>query len=385
MKFNNILILSSTEWHAPWTRRQQFSLLWAENSSRVLFVEPPYSLTTMLRFPEKSLSFSFNYKLNEIQKNIWVTSPPTLLPFYSRSKTINCINQHILTQIVNKIIYKINLGNPLIFICHPLFVKALKNLRYQFLVYDCADEFSAYPRASQKLIKSLEKRLLNLADAVWVSASGLFEARKELNMNTFLVPNGVNFERFANSIYDNEICPVDLREIERPRVGFVGSVYEWIDLDLIKYAAQRRKNWHFVFVGYVRRNIDSHFLTGFNNLHFLGPKRYEDIPSYVKSFDVCIAPFKQNMLTQTVNPLKVYEYLAAGKPVVTTPMAELQKINDVLYIADTQEKFLSYIELAIKEDSSEKILSRREVAKRFDWHRIFCNASKQLLSLMDKG
>lgn len=205
------------------------------------------------------------------------------------------------------------------------------------VLYYCVDdhaEFTGYDR--QQVLRD-EEDLCRRADLVVTSSTALQEAKRAWNPNTILVPHGVDYEHFSRALSNNLPTPPDIAEIPHPRLGFFGLIRDWVDLDLLAEVARRRPDWHIVMLG--DATVDLTPYRALPNIHFLGRKPYEQLPAYCKQFDVGLIPFKINALTRAVNPIKLREYLAAGLPVVSTPLPDVQLYGDTIHVAKTSDEF----------------------------------------------
>jgi hypothetical protein len=156
--------------------------------------------------------------------------------------------------------------------------------------------------------------------------------------------------------------------IQRPILGFTGAMQHCIDYDLVAYAAHKHPEWSFVFIGAPLPGVDTSVLNGISNVHLLGKKPYKDMINYLAYFDVCLNIFREGDLSKDVSPLKFYEYLVTGKPIVSTPQPEqVQDFADVVYIASSPDEFVEKCEAAIREKSNWHIQRRRELGKACSW------------------
>jgi hypothetical protein len=161
-------------------------------------------------------------------------------------------------------------------------------------------------------------------------------------------------------------CPEDLVGIRKPLLGYFGEMAHWFDFSLIYDIALRHPEWTFALIGAVHVAVDKKLL-GLPNVRFLGRKDYAKLPAYLSQFEVCLLPFKINALTSAVNPVKLYEYLAAGKPVVSTPLKEVLRYQKVVEIAD-RTKFADAIELAlVTSRDPQRVFERQQVAQQNTW------------------
>jgi glycosyltransferase involved in cell wall biosynthesis len=199
------------------------------------------------------------------------------------------------------------------------------SLNEEQIIYYCVDEYSAFTGVDSDAIKSLEEQLLRQAQLVIVSAERLHASRARINPRTVVVRHGVDYSHFRGALDPSTEIPGDIANLPRPILGFFGLVADWIDLDLLARIAGRFSSGSLVILGKVTTDVSS--LSRISNVHFLGQKPYADLPAYCKAFDVALMPFKINELTLAANPLKVREYLAAGLPVVSTPVPEVEAVG----------------------------------------------------------
>ena len=237
----------------------------------------------------------------------------------------------------------------------------LKDLFDARVVYDCMDDWqnwTAEPRIGDFSL-SEELELVKECDVLLVSARHFYERHKAAGVNPLLVRNGADFGFFASSPLSHL-----LEDFARPIVGYYGAIADWFDLELVAKVAETRPEYTFVIIGHVH-HVDVSCLQTLPNVHFLGEKNYREIPRYLVDFDVCLIPFKLNNLTKAVDPVKLYEYLSLGKPVVATDMSELPHDDqDLLYIGMGVDDFVSKVDLAVAEAAGEngEIKKQRRIA-----------------------
>ncbi len=198
-------------------------------------------------------------------------------------------------------------------------------------VYYCVDDHSQFTGYNRQQVLRDEAELCQRADLVVTTSMALQEARQPHNPNTILVPHGVDYDHFSRAFKEDLPAPADIAAIPHPRLGFFGLIRDWVDLDLLAEVARRRPEWHIVLVG--DSTVDLSPYRSLPNMHFLGRKPYADLPAYCRQFDVGLIPFKINDLTRAVNPIKLREYLAAGLPVVSTPLPEVKLYEETVEIA----------------------------------------------------
>jgi glycosyltransferase involved in cell wall biosynthesis len=217
---------------------------------------------------------------------------------------------------------------------------------------------------------SKERKVLKRADLVLVTARSLLTKRLAFNENTHFVSNGVDYALFANAHHVKGKLPDRLRNLPRPIAGFMGLITYWLDEDLLHRFCQAWSG-SVVFIGPCENQDIVTSLSSNRNFHYLGavPRRSDLIP-YVGNFDVCLVPFKRTDLTTRMNPLKVYEYLAAGKPVVSVDLPELRELQDVVALATSESEFIRQAEAAVKHDSETAVQRRMAVARMYSWESL---------------
>ena len=380
LKGENIICVSLHGWDTLWSRIQPLMSLLADNGNQVLFVEPIPSLVTAILFPEyRVLRAGFTTKVTKVQEGLHVLTPPMLLPFASRSDFVCRMNQSILRRIINSWLEKLEFGDPILWTYSPYSIHLAGKLGEKAVVYDCTDERTANPLVSKKLIRSLEIRLMQRADLVFVTAHGLLERKRTFNPCTYLAPNGVDFLHFNQAWSRNLAMPEDIKDLSRPILGFVGAIAYWVDLDLIEFVARARPDWSVVMVGPLRTGMNIGRFRNLSNVRFVGKKDWTVLPRYLRAFDVCLSPFKlSEPITETANPLKVYEYLAGGRTVVSTDMPEVRPLRAVIRIAYSQEGFVEQIQAALQEDGAAAHQARIELARNYDWSVLLGQMSEKI-------
>ncbi|MHB9132250.1 MAG: glycosyltransferase [Armatimonadota bacterium] len=213
------------------------------------------------------------------------------------------------------------------------------------LVYDYVDELGVFYLPKRKLVRDHNWMLSN-ASLVCATADRLYQQASTISSMTILCPNAVDYSFFHPNSAIN--FPTDIKTIAPSDViGYYGALAEWFDYDLIKYLAQQLPEKHIVLIGVdYDKSLQKHNLPSYPNIHFLGPRPYSELPAYAAYFDVAIIPFKINDITRSTSPVKLFEYLAAGCPVVTTAMPECRKYKSV-YVAETYDDFVQGIHEAL--------------------------------------
>ena len=246
------------------------------------------------------------------------------------------------------------------------------------VVYDCMDELSLFRGAPPALLDR-ERRLLELADLVFTGGQSLYEAKRERHSAVHAFPSSIDAEHFGRARRPAAAEPADQAAIPHPRLGYVGVIDERIDLDLLAAAAEARPDWQWVMIGPVVK-IDPESLPRRSNLHYLGMKSYDELPSYLAGWDVALMPFARNESTRFISPTKTPEYLAGGRPVVSTPIRDVVRPYgelELVEIAEDPESFVAAAERAMTRQG-EGAPGRAEWLRRVDdfiargsWSRTF--------------
>jgi UDP-galactopyranose mutase len=217
--------------------------------------------------------------------------------------------------------YSAGLSRPIIaWYYTPMMLPFSRELDAGLVVFDAMDELSKFKFAPPKLLE-LEQELIDRADLVFTGGSSLFEAKKDRHPSVHLFPSSVDRVHFAKA-RSQQFDPADQEDLRRPRLGFFGVIDERFDTELLGKVAEMRPDWSFVMVGPVVK-IDPEDLPKRPNIHYLGAKKYEQLPAYLSGWDVALMPFAMNESTQFISPTKTPEYLAGGKPVVSTPIKDV--------------------------------------------------------------
>ncbi len=365
----DIICISSVDWEPIWTRKQQV-MSRLPTSNRILYVEPPISLLSPFKDPSCWKKWkTWSEGLRKWRENIYLYSPPVILPFGSVYRTINWLNQSWLLPFLRAAVRKLNFQDPILWTYLPNTADLVGKLGEKLVIYDCVDEHSAYTGFRPATVASLEKKLLQKADIVFVTAKGLYQAKKPYCKEIHLIPNAADVAHFRRALDPATPVAPELKNLPRPVVGFIGVIQDWIDTDLIAELAKRKPSWSFVLVGPAAPGIDLSKLRALPNVYLLGRKEKEVLPSYLKGFDVCLNPFRLNRLTATVSPLKFYEYLASGKPVVSAPLPEVEPYSGIVEIATTPEEFAQKIENAINLETPERRAARLKIAEENSWEQ----------------
>ncbi len=244
-----------------------------------------------------------------------------------------------------------------------------KRLGERLTVYYCIDDYASYPGMDAAAIQAMDDDLTRRADVVFVAPRALLEPKRRLNRNVHFSPHGVDFDLFSQAGDPATEVADEARGLRHPVIGYFGTIGEFVDFDLLAYLAESRPQWTFLFVGFAAADVSR--LKTYGNVVFVGPKPYETLPRWARAFDVAIYPHRVNRQTKHSNPLKLREYLATGKPVVSVVTPETECFRELVSLADTPEAYLEAIERALREDRPEQRRKRMQAVAPVSWDARF--------------
>ena len=299
----------------------------------------------------------------EIIKNVFLYSP-LILPFH-RFGFVKKLNQFLLKAFMRRAGKMLSFENPILWIVLPHYAALIDSVTRRGIVYYCVDEYASQPNVDADAIRAMERKVLDHADVVFAVSDQLVESKRNGNENVYLSTHGVDTEAFGRAVERDENIPADIGAITGPIAVFFGLIEEWVDLELIAYLARERPDVSFALIGSVVQ--DPAPVAGLKNVHFLGHKKYETLPDYLAACDVGLLPYKLNEQVINSNPKKMREYLAAGMPVVSVRVREVERYQDVIHIADDYEAFLSALDIALKERTPDEAQRRTERVADESW------------------
>ena len=265
----------------------------------------------------------------------------------------------------------------------PMALAFTRHLQPTAIVYDCMDELSAFKNAPSTL-RELDAELMRRASLVLTGGQSLYEARRHRHHNIHSFPSSVDVRHFAQA-RSIDIDPMDQAPIARPRLGFFGVIDERMDLALLDGVAAARPDWHLVMVGPVVK-IDPAGLPQRHNIHYLGAKSYEELPHYIAGWDVALMPFARNEATQFISPTKTPEYMAAGKPVVSTSIRDVVRPygqQGLVQIADDVPAFVRACTAAMYENAATRQREADAFLRQTSWDSTWSRIRTQLDAAAD--
>ena len=374
----NIIMLSTAEWDNPfWTNKQHTACSLADAGHRVFYIE-----SLGLRSPDanhgrdwrrlfKRLLRAFLLP-KRVRRNVWVWSP-LVIPAAS-SKFAQNTNKLLFSIVLCFYMRLYSFHSAVLWTYNPLTLLYTKPDHFDALIYHCVDEISAQPGMNKKLIQAQEKKLCSSADHVFVTSSSLYSSRSQWTKHITYLPNVVDPDHFSKDRSVSASLPVEFESIPEPRLIFVGALSAYkVNFKLIHKLALICPDWSIVLVGLVGEGdpgttIDQ--LLDIENVYLLGPKPYKELPRLMHFSDVGLLPCMLNQYTRAMFPMKFFEYLAAGLPVVSTNLPSLEEFADYINFANSPEEFASQINniladsTAFDESRVKKLVSNHSYRKR---------------------
>ncbi len=382
----HIICIAMTFWDAAWLSNHQYMHRLAVNGNRVLYVERPVSLLSSFS-PSPYQTAGAQVKrwlkggLRQAEENLWVATPPPVLPMRFE-KPLNVVNQILRADFTRRTARKLGFQNPILWIYDPDAGWLVGRLGEKFALYGITDDHPTMAQRSNRILamRAREEELLRAVDLVITTTDNLREVKSQYNLNTHYVPHGIDNQLFARAL-DPDCPPMpELADVRGPVVGVIGQINQRIDVATMTAMATRHPDWTLVFIGpLVRERVDVSALESLPNVRFLGLKPAADLPRYLKTIDVCLIPYIVDDHTRYMHPLKTLEYLAAGRPVVSTPLPALSIYEEHVTLAGDTDTFIAAVERALAEDSPEKRAARAAYAANHTWE----NRLEKISSLIE--
>lgn len=346
----DVICFPIIEWGFRFQRPQQLMSQFAAAGHRVFYLS------------HKFCPLGTSYEIEEKARNIYEVS------LYGND--LNVYRDALGAEGLNKLFFSLDalrrdhaLGATVAIVHLPFWLPLAERARSEFgwpIVYDCMDHHAGFSTNAEEMLAQ-ERQLFASADLVTVSSAALADEASEKQAKPLLLRNACDFDHFAAA---------GRTKNTRPVIGYYGAIADWFDSDLVADLAEHRPDWDFVLVGSTDM-ADVSRLIRLPNVTLTGEQPYAGLPRWLTRFDATIIPFKRMPLTEATNPVKAYEILAAGKPLVSVPLPEVAALGSLALLAETAEEFERQIEIALKDDSPEAIKHRREFAKANTWEQRF--------------
>jgi hypothetical protein len=383
MESETILCIAPRVWNSLWRSTQQIiSRIGTQN--RVLYFEPG-------RNPDRHVLGEFIRNLQDffwlrartVNNNLILIPSPSQLPVARRYLPLAAlritmplfakINSWILIAHIRRAMKALGVTKPILWLYGPGQADLIGRFGEKLSCYYNYDEISNFivNRRIKDLLWRQEAKLVSRVDIIFASSHAQYDCRKSINPNTYFIPNAVDFSLFNRALEPNTPLPKDIAVIPRPIIGFAGWLGYHINIKLLLRVAEAFANCSVVLIGpdELPDTESRRELRNLSNVFFLGPKERTQLPNYLQVFDVALMPYALSGHIRSAYPLKLHEYLAAGRPIVSTALPEVEPFKHVARIAETDDQFINYIKEALSDNSRESIDARVAVARENTWDR----------------
>jgi glycosyltransferase involved in cell wall biosynthesis len=370
-----VLYFSVNEWGNMGRRKPRLAHEFAQQPevTSVLYVEPAVSTSflDLMRGRLDSGHLGHNRRAHLrallgrprlVDENVWIytgstkTIPLSRFEALRKVRALHQINHALYVGPIRHRLASLPGDRLIVWLTHPLQAHALDDFPQRTLLcYDWTDdwaEFDLLPVEDRQDLVDWNEHILREADLVFAVSESLYHRAKAINEHSYRAPNATDTEKLGGAASDGPVAP-ELVGLSRPIIGYVGQIADKMDYGLIDQLARARPTWSFVFVGPVWSSKQEQVasLKELGNIHFLGARPFEQLAPYLRGFDVCTLPHAITPLTRSMDPIKLYDYLSTGKPIVSTPVAGVERFADVVYVSDTPSAFLEGLEEALTENS----------------------------------
>ncbi|MGB9694990.1 MAG: glycosyltransferase [Caldisericaceae bacterium] len=362
-----LFVSTNLYWGLP-TGNQGFAKHFNDRGFRVLFVEPPYTYLALLKKSFKKRDNS--ERIEKICDNFYILNSFAWFPFFKKYRFFNSIDNHVFLNHIKSSFSELDFHPEIVWNYMPFLPEVLQNLNAK-KVYDCVDDHSAYPGLiNPDFVDELERETVKISDAVIVTNETLKDKLSLYGKQPTVLGNGVDWALFSEGLFDK---PAQIKK----QIIYVGAIAEWFDLNLILAVAKKLPDYKILIIGPV--SVDIAKLASAPNVQFKGKMTQQEFAPILRESAAAIIPFKVNKLTERIDPLKLYEYFAAGVPVVSTRVGGTKEFP--VFVADSESQFIEKIKEAIETDSNEKRLSRSMSVKQFSWETKYAIVDKIIESL----
>ncbi|MCM8770477.1 MAG: glycosyltransferase [Candidatus Omnitrophica bacterium] len=379
----NFVCFSINNWEKRRARKQQFMLHLAlrEDVGKVLYIEPALNFWRLLILPFFELkteenrhrwmrALKFKFEPAEETKKLFIFTPIFFIPFAFRIYFIYNLNLFLFVAWLRLKIRKMISRPTVLWFYHPFDYHLLKWFREREIsVFDWAEEWADYfielSEKRKKYVVELEEKIIKEVDIVFTVSFYLLEKAKKLNPHTYRLLDGTVYKVFSHTQME---IPPDLKNIKKPIAGYLGTINERIDIELLEYISNNLPDISIVMIGDIHyERTDWSRLKRCPNIFFLGAKKYEELINYASYFDISLLPYLPALTLSF--PTKVMDYLAIGRPIVSTDLAELEDFKDYLYIACSKEEFAALMRMALSENNPALFQKRKNLALQNTWSR----------------
>ncbi|MDQ3813140.1 MAG: glycosyltransferase [Armatimonadota bacterium] len=364
-----IIVHSHLRWDWVWQRPQQF-LSRLSKRHRILFVEGPQHLEG-IETPQVTLHHPAEFP------NITIMQSVLPQARYSDGAWVDAERYRLVKEVLNgPLAHKFD--HPVQWFYDPMATVAFAGkMNETAIVYDCMDELSQFKGAPAELINR-ERFLLSLADVVFTGGRKMYESKSRYNRNCHFYGCGVDVQHFGKARASQTVVPADIADLPKPVLGYFGVVDERMDYELLAKLAEANPQWSIVMVG-PRCKVEESELPQRPNIHWLGGRNYADLPAYAKGFDMCMMPFALNAATEYINPTKALEYMATGKPIVSSAVPDVvSNFSQVVKVASGHEEFIALCQAAIAQLDQVAVERGQKMAEANTWDAIVAKLEKHI-------
>jgi len=374
LKGHSLIYFAPEKWDGLWRNRQQLMSVFAQYN-KVLFVEPrPHFRSTVSRcrrgkIERADLGLPL---IQPVSEGLHIFRYPIWTPV-SGFFPINRITQALRRRLLAKALVQLQMSEPIVWFSRPGMVKLFSEIPSTSLsIYHVVDEYVSYHGKTLKkrqCVEAQEKKMMSQVDAVIVVSENLYRTKHPFNTNTYLIPNGVNYQAYTAALTNPHI-PDDLEVIPPPRLGYSGLISDRLDLTVLLELAQKKPEWSLVFLGEARVVKQADIwqkLLKRPNVYHLGLVEVSKVPYYLKGLQVGLIPYNQDKQSENLNPLKLYDYLASGLPVASIDIPAVREFSPYIHIANTPRCFSRAVQAALSDTSPQRYQARRKVAAQHTW------------------
>jgi GT2 family glycosyltransferase/glycosyltransferase involved in cell wall biosynthesis len=356
----DIICFSLIDWEFRYQRPQQLMSQFAAHGHRVFYIRLDDFLSNQAR-PR--------FSVKKLKENLYELRLAALRHQWVNLETIERENGAALLRSLEELRLALRIDEAIGYVQIPSWANVALAARERWgwhIIYDCMDEWKDFPGLGSS-ITTIEPQLVEECDLVVVASQRLYDKWRATDRPPdrplLLARNAVDYDFYVERCRPNDLLKA---EAGRPVIGYYGAIAGWFDIELLTYVARARPRYVFVLLGGVF-DVDTSELESLPNVRLLGQRPYEEMPQFLYHFDVCLIPFKVNRTTEATDPVKMYEYLSAGKPVVSVALSELEPFRDYLYLSADREDFLAQLDRAVAEDDPEMAARRRRFAAEHTW------------------
>jgi glycosyltransferase involved in cell wall biosynthesis len=375
-----ILAFAKDRWNGNWFNRHHL-LSRISRHNPVLYVSEPFHIRQTLH-DLKNREWGAT-GLRKVSETLHEYIAPRWLPLNYRIGVMNRAARQRQVRQIRSALKQLGMSKPILYIWDPEFADMIGQFDESLVVYHCYDEHVDFPGTTEeerRTIIAQEQQILSRADIVFAVSSSIYERKHALNPNTFIVRNAADYDLFAAARDPETKIPEDVKNIPHPMIGCVTRIVDqYFNVPLMCEVFTRRPDWSLVVVGptiepqgdnarAAEQRIHLDALRSLPNVHLVGRREQKELPGYLKAFDVCAMayPMIENVM-HSESPLKMYEYLAAGKPIVSTPLPLIAHLSDVISFARDAKEWIEAIEIALRDRDPQKVEERQKIAQVNTW------------------